>query len=284
MRKLLPLFLLFWLVACQKNDVNNNNNSPLPEQTFTNVSYGSDAAQQMDIYLPAGRTTDSTKLMVMVHGGAWITGDKSDFAADIPIIKQRLPNYAIANINYRLATVNTNPFPAQENDMKAALNFLVQKSAEYKYGQKIVLLGASAGGHLAMLQAYKNATPKVSAVVDFFGPADMVALYNQTMDPVSQYGITILIGGTPATNPAMYQQSSPINFITAQSPPTIILHGQKDSIVHVSQANTLKAKLQTAGVVHQLNIYPGVGHDFWPTAVLQDAYNKVETFLKTNVR
>lgn len=284
MRKYLPLFIGLLLVGCQKNDVNNNSNRPLPEQTLTNVSYGGDAAQRMDVYLPAGRTTDSTKLIVLVHGGAWITGDKSDFAADIPIIKQKLPDYAIANINYRLATVNTNPFPAQENDMKAALNFLVQKSGEYKFGQKIVLLGASAGGHMAMLQAYKNATPKVSAVVDFFGPTDMVALYNQTTDPASQIGLSILMGGTPASNPTMYQQSGPINFVTAQSPPTIILHGQRDSIVDVSHANALKAKLQTVGVVHQLNIYPTVGHDFWPAPVLADAYTKVELFIKANVR
>jgi acetyl esterase/lipase len=282
MRQLTTAILVLAFFSCKKTDVQST--ATLPEQNLANVSYGADPAQKMDLFLPAGRTTDSTKLLVLVHGGAWIVGDKSDFNGDLPIIKQMLPGYAIANINYRLATVTSNWFPTQENDMKAALNFLVQKSGEYKYGDKIALLGASAGAHMAMLQAYKNATPRVRAVVNFFGPTDIVALYNQTTDLTTRTGIQILLGGTPTTNPTMYQQSSPVNFVTAQSPPTIILHGQADTVVNVSHALALRTKLQTAGVVHQMHIYPNLGHDFWPPAVQQDAYNKVKNFLLTNVR
>lgn len=282
MRQLTTAILVLVFFSCTKNDVQNT--ATLPEQNLLNVSYGADPSQKMDVYLPAGRSTDSTRLLVMVHGGAWFAGDKTDFNRDIPLIKQMLPGYAIANINYRLATVAGNWFPTQENDMKAALNFLVQKSGEYKYGDKIVLLGASAGGHLVMLQGYKNATPRVRAIVNFFGPTDMVALYNQAVDPVTRTGIQILVGGTPATNPSMYQQSSPVNFVSTQSPPTIILHGQADTVVNVSHALALRTKLQTAGVVHEMHLYPNIGHDFWPTAVQQDAYNKVRNFLLTNVR
>jgi acetyl esterase/lipase len=282
MKQFLVFICIVSLFACKKET--SNNNQALPVQTLLNVSYGSDAAQKMDLYLPAGRTEDSTKLIVLVHGGAWITGDKSDFTGFVPTLQQRLPHYAIANINYRLATNTTNHFPAQENDMKAAIDFLMQKTAEYQISQKLVLLGASSGGHLAALQAYKYNTPKIKAVVDFYGPIDMADLYNDVTDPLIKSYIQNLMSGTPVINPTLYQQSSPINFVNAQSPPTIILHGAIDELVSVEQSIGLKNKLQSVGVINQLLIYPDQGHDIWPSATMNDAFDKIEIFLKTNVK
>ena len=130
----------------------------IPAQTIKNISYGSDALQKMDVYLPAGRSVLSTKVIILIHGGAWSSGDKTDFDAYVDTLKRRIPDYAIFNINYRLATGTSNFFPSQENDVKAAVEFIVNKSAEYYVSQKIVLLGASAGGHLALLQGYKYAS------------------------------------------------------------------------------------------------------------------------------
>ncbi len=283
MKKLLFFFLIVGLVACQK-DVSETIASALPAQTFTDLSYGSDAAQKMDLYLPSGRSTDSTKLVIMVHGGAWSTGDKSDFTPFVPTLQQRVSGCAVANINYRLATPLTNHFPVQENDMKAAIDFLVQKTGEYHISNKIILLGASSGAHMALLQAYKNSSPKVKAVVDFFGPTDMVGMYNAaTPGSYSQLGLQLLMNGTPATNAALYQQSSPINFVSAQSPPTIIFHGDADTIVNISQSMALKAKLQNVGVVNELDIYPGQGHELWPTPIMNDAFDKMDAFLRANV-
>lgn len=270
------------LVSCKKET--ESSVPSLSAETLTNQAYGADAAQKMDIYLPAGRSPDSTKLIVMIHGGAWVSGDKTDFASFIPILQQRLPSYAIANINYKLATNTSNHFPSQENDMKAAINYLLEHSAGYAISQKIVLLGASSGAHLATLQAYKYATPKVSAVVDFFGPVDMVDLYNSTTIPFNRSLIEALMSGTPTTNPLLYQQSSPLNFVTAQSPPTIIFHGDKDEIVPVAQSIALRDKLQSLGVTNQLFIYPNLGHDIWPAPTMTDAFNKTEAFIRSNVK
>ncbi len=268
--------------SCQK-EANNNTDQILSAQTVSNVSYGSDAAQKMDVYLPAGRSIDSTKVIVMIHGGAWAEGDKADFNSYVLILQQRLPQYAVVNINYRLATATGNFFPAQENDMKAALDFLMQKSSEYHISQKFVLLGASAGAHMALLQAYKYASPKIKAVVDFFGPSDMVSLYTSS-SPGTQFGLQILLSGTPTTNPSIYQQSSPINFVDAQDPPTIILHGDADAIVNISQSSALKTKLQSFNIVNQMIVYPGLGHDIWPPATMNDAFTKIEAFIKANVQ
>lgn len=281
MKKIFFLFASVAILAsCHKKDVDNN--QPLQASTQLNVSYGSDTAQKMDLYLPAGRT-DTTKLIVMVHGGAWALGNKSDFTPYVATLQQRFPGYAIANINYRLASTSANHFPTQETDMKAAVDFLVQKSSEYHISQKMVLLGASAGAHMSLLQAYKYSSPKILAVVDFFGPTDMIGLYNFYAGTVNQLGFQILMNGTPATNAALYNSSSPINYVTAQSPPTIILHGTADDVVPIAQSTALKTKLQSFGVVTEMDTYNGLGHDVWPAPIMLDAFNKIELFLKANV-
>jgi len=283
MKNLLLVFVLTVVLAsCQKE--NNAVPAALSEQTQFNVAYGTDAAQKMDIYLPAGRTGSSTKVIVLLHGGGWNQGDKTDFTSYVDTLKRRLPGYAIVNINYRLSTGTTHLFPTQENDTKAALGFIYSKRADYTISDKFVLLGASAGGHLSLLQAYKYTSPvKIKAVVDFFGPTDLTDMYN---NPASIFAppaaLAAVIGATPLTNPTIYIQSSPITFVTAQSPPTIILQGGIDPLVAPSQAVALKTKLQAMGVINQYVFYPTETHG-WTGASLSDSFDKIALFLAANV-
>jgi acetyl esterase/lipase len=238
----------------------------------------------MDVYLPANRTESATKVIILIHGGGWSSGDKADFTVFVDTLKRRLPGYAIFNINYRLATGTVNLFPTQENDVKAAISFIYSKRTEYAISDKFVLLGTSAGGHLSLLQANKYVIPvKIKAVVDFYGPTDLVEMYN---NPASIFAppsaLSAVIGATPVTNPVLYQQSSPINFVTAQSPPTIILQGGVDVLVSPSQSATLNNKLQTFGVIHQYVFYPTENHG-WTGANLTDSFDKIAVFLNTNV-
>ena len=282
MKFLFYISLLLVLTSCKKDQVVKQD-TQLPEQNYMNVSYGTDPAQVMDIYLPKGRNADSTWLFIMVHGGAWSTGDKSDFTPYISDIQQRF-HCAVANINYRLATPVMNHFPVQEEDMKAVLEFLVSKRESYQISSKLILLGASSGGHQVTLQAYKNAQPQISAVIDFFAPVDMVALYNSyPPGSSSRLAIQVLVGGTPSANPSRFSSSSPINYVSVSSPPTIILHGGMDQVVNVSQSTALKNKLDSLGVANDLVIYPLEGHNVWPTSIMNDAFNKIEAFVKANV-
>ena len=283
MKRFLPLISFVIIIGCQKETSGDSNNPAVTEQTYLNVLYGTDAQQKMDVYLPAGRNTSNTKSIILIHGGAWSSGDKADFTAYVDTLKKRQPDYAIFNINYRLATVTGNFFPAQENDVKAAFDFIVSKTSEYKISQKMVLLGASAGAHLALLQGYKYTLPvKVKAIVDFFGPTDMVELYDHPADAALLPMMLVLLGGTPTTNPAMYQQSSPVNFVNAQSPPTIIFQGGIDPLVPVAQSASLNTKLQTLGVVHQYILYPTEGHG-WVGPNLVNSFNAIQAFLAANV-
>ncbi|WP_162944732.1 alpha/beta hydrolase [Flavisolibacter nicotianae] len=272
-------FLLVVFVSCQKETTGNTVETG--EKVLQNVSYGNDGQQRMDIYLPANHNTTSTRALVLIHGGAWTSGDKTDFNEFISILKQRLPDYAVFNINYRLAAFPaTNLFPTQENDVKAAFDFILSKVSDYGFNQtKIVVLGASAGSHLALLQGYKNATPRLKAIVDMFGPSDLTAFYNSLTEPIVKSTMQDLLGGTPTTNASLYQSSSPINYVTAQSPPTLVFHGGQDPLVPLSQSSSLKAKLDALKVPAQLVVYPAEGHG-WEGVSLTDTYEKIDAFLR----
>ena len=279
MRSFLLLLLMVTILSSCKKDEGTEQEMPI---TMLNVSYGTSAQQKMDVYLPVGRNVNSTKVMIMIHGGGWNTGDKSDFDQYVDSLKKREPTYAIFNINYRLA----NPpdvFPAQEQDVKAAVEFIYNKRNEYGISDKFVLLGASAGGHLALLQGYKQTTLfKVKAIVDFFGPTDLTALYNTPPNPLVQPLLASVTGGTPTTHALLYQASSPLSYVNTQSPPTLILHGGADIVVSPSQSSLLDTKLFISGVTHQYIFYPTEGHG-WTGANLIDSFNKIQAFLAANV-
>ena len=257
----------------------------VPALNIKDVAYGSDAAQKMDIYLPSGRASSSTKVLVFIHGGSWSGGDKNDFGEAITAILPKLTNYALVNINYRLAN-STNRFPTQMTDIQSALDFVKSKGTEYKVdANKVGLIGASAGAHLALLQAYKfNTDGRIKAVVDIFGPTDLNDLYfNHPFPTASQPVLVNFLGTTPTVNAALYQQASPINFITPQSVPTQIFHGNLDIVNPIGQSLALKAKLQASNVKVEMITYIGEGHG-WIGSNLLDTYNKAVTFITQNVK
>ena len=275
-------FVIILLSSCKKDDDPQPGGGALAEAITKDVSYGTNAQQKFDMYLPANRTTTSTKSIIVIHGGGWNTGNKTDLNIYIDSLRKREPSYAFFNINYRLAD-GADIFPAQENDVKAAFQVIYNKRSEYNISDKFVLLGVSAGGHLALLQGYKYTIPvKPKAIIDFFGPTDLVDFYNNPPTPAVPLLLTSVIGGSPATHNTMYVQSSPVTFITAQSPPTLILYGGADIIVSPSQSTLLNTRLQTAGVIRQLAFYPTEGHG-WTGANLTDSFNKIQAFLAANV-
>lgn len=250
--------------------------------TVTNVSYGKDSLQRMDVYLPAGRSSSTTPSLILIHGGGWNGGSKAEFVPYLDTLKRRLPDYALFNLDYRLVA-NGHLFPAQELDVKVAVEQIAAKAGEYNiHPDKLVLLGFSAGGHLSLLQGYKYQAPQIKAVVDFFGPTDLLAMYNNPWHQLVPYALQMVTGATPQTNSDIYRSSSPVNFITPQSPPTLILHGGNDEVVNVSQSRLLKQKLDAAGVANELIVYPTERHGWYGTK-LTHSFDKVQQFLKQHV-
>jgi acetyl esterase/lipase len=285
MRRLVFIFSIILLLAsCNRESLTPDPViNQVPEVAYPDVTYGTDPLQKMDIFLPAARTVNSTKTMVVIHGGAWMDGDKADMTFVVDSMKKRLLTYAIINVNYRLAANGiTNVFPSQETDVKTAVEFYLNKSTEYKVSKDIIVLGASAGAHLALLHSYKNDPDKhVKAVVDFFGPTDLALIWNQGF--YQQLALTAVTGKTYSQDPAIYTQSGPINFVTAQSPPTIVLQGGIDDIVLPVQSTNLIDKLNLMGVPNQLVVYPNEGHGF-TTADNVDALGKILPFISKYVK
>lgn len=279
----MALMMTTGMISCKKTPDLAENPTSQPLE-LVNVSYGADAAQKMDVYLPAGRNTTDTKALILIHGGAWIGGDKADFNDAVASLKALLPDFAIFNINYRLAALpSSNLWPTQLNDVNTAFDFILNKAHDYTFNSsKLAIGGASAGAHLALLKAYKQNTGNIKAVVDMFGPTDMADLYNKNSNYQSL--LTIFMGGTPATASATYSIASPLFAVTPTSVPTIILHGTLDNVVPISESDSLNNRLINAGVPKQYEKYTGEGHGFWSTANTADAMSKIAAFIKLHVK
>jgi acetyl esterase/lipase len=277
--------LIISVAACSKNT--DTPAISVAEKTELNVTYGNDPLQKFDVYLPKDRTTTTTKAIILIHGGAWISGDKADFAATVDSLKKSLPTYAIFNVNYRLASATGNNFPTQETDINTVVNQIYANRAQYQISDKFVLAGASAGGQLAMLQAYKYPTQvPIKAVVTFFGPTDMTDLYNNppTNTTIVRATIAQAVGATPTANPSIYNTSSPLRYVNAQCPPTILLHGGLDQLVNASQSRAVRDALTTFNIANQYVFYPNGDHGNWDNATYADAYAKITLFVNANVR
>ncbi|HPH23398.1 MAG TPA: alpha/beta hydrolase [Chitinophagaceae bacterium] len=290
MNKILLVFLTTLIfISCKKTDdgLINDVLNPNAEITLTDIAYASTSTQQnMDVYLPAGRTPSTTYTVIMIHGGSWSGGDKSDFNTDIPNLKPLLGNYAIFNLNYRLANGTTILLQQQLNDIDAAINYIYSNATKYSINtNKIAIMGASAGAHLTLLKCYKaNTDGKIKAVVDLFGPTNMAWMYNShPVASLTQPIIVNVMGGTPTSSASVYTSGSPINFVTSTVPPTIIFHGTADPIVPISESINLQAKLQLAGVTNQYITYTGESHG-WTGANLTDTYTKAVAFIKNYVK
>jgi len=277
----LIFFLLVLHVSCAKEP---SQPPILKAEEYIDVSYGTDRRQKMDIYLPAERSTQHTHLLIIIHGGVWSFGDKYDLNAYVDLAKTYLPGYAIANVNYRLITETGNKFPVQEDDINSAIQFLHQHISEYNLSGKFVVLGESAGAHLGLLQAYKHTdVVHPSAVIDFYGPTDLVELYKSAFNVFTRETLEFILQGTPESKSNEYAASSPINYVSNGVCPTQIFHGGKDLVVDVKQSEELHHKLDSLHVEHEYIYYPDLAHG-WSGENLKTSFESIQNFLETHVK
>lgn len=255
---------------------------PLKSEDFINVSYGANARNKLDIYLPAARDK-GTPVILLVHGGSWFEGDKSAFTDLAKYWRDK--GYAAATMNYRLTrTAENNIHPAQVNDISKAIEFISSKSVNWQISQeKFALQGYSAGAHLSLLYTYKyDKDNKIKTVISMAGPTDLTLV--QLGSPVQAQVVQWLIGSTIQSNPAAYAQASPVTHITAASKPTLIFHGKKDVVVPFQLSADLAARLNQLGVTSKLVLYEDTGHEVLnlnhTASFLLDCENWLKLYLK----
>lgn len=281
---LLFVISVVFFISCSSDDATVSNPpddviealDPSVAYEELNISYGPDSDQVFDLYLPANRTSD-TKVMILVHGGAWIEGDKDDMDYLVYLLQLELPQIAIANINYRLADADNLPIPMQTDDITSVVNMLKENQEYYTISDELGFIGTSAGGHLSLLWSYiydqSNTTKMVCSIVGPTNLADPEYTENPAYDPLFQ------IFGDALTDEFL-ESVSPYHQATGSVPPTILFYGGQDPLVPTSQGVDMDAKLTELGVTHEFTLYPEEGHG-WDGTNLLDTWLKLKLFTQT---
>lgn len=245
-----------------------------------NVPYGNNNHQKMDIYLPANRTSN-TKTLILIHGGGWSSGDKSEMNSIKDLIRLDLPDVAVVNINYRLADANNKPYPMQIEDITSVIDYLKANKQKYSISEDFGLIGISAGGHLSLLWSYGfDHYNNIKMVCSIVGPTNLTdPNYLEDTNPYLQ-NILELFGSNPEIS--FLEEVSPLHQVTASAPPTILFYGGQDPLVPVTQGTDLENKLQSLNVINDFTLYPTAGHG-WTGLELLDTWTKLKTFTKTHL-
>jgi len=227
----------------------------------------------LDLHLPV--EVENPPLVMFIHGGGWTGGDRKGNR-----LEWILPyGFAIARIEYRLSQEAI--FPAQIYDCKGALRWLRAHQQQYGYDAKrVVAAGTSAGGHLAALMGtsggvaelegktagYEQFSSRVQGVIDYFGPTDFLLRSKdqpaKTEEPAGS--VYQLLGGPVREKQALARLASPVFHVDAEDPPLLMLHGEKDQLVHLSQSQRLLSSYQSHHLDGQLHIEGGQGHGWRP--------------------
>lgn len=285
----LTFFTLLLLFSC--SDDGDGGSTPGLDTSVAyeerDVAYGDDPLQTYDVFLPANRSESDTHVIVLIHGGAWVSGDKADVQGIVDLLQPLMPNFAIINMNYRLTTKPNNPFVDQLEDVELALRELDIQSSNYNISDSYALAGVSAGGHMAMQHSYtKNIDNKIKVVGSIVGPTYFLdPAYTMATEPSFQILAAQIVGitGMPYTATAFYESISPLSAVNSQTPPTIQFHGTEDPLIPNSQGPLLKDRLDENNIVNELIIYEGEGHgwtdpDNWADTGLRFK-NFVERFI-----
>ena len=264
-RKILALFMS---VAAFMSSLFGGGSGRVSEyKEFLDLSYGEDSLQTYDLYLPTDKG-ETLGLILYIHGGAWTSGDKASYRSAARSTAES-HGYAAATINYRFLSAKVS-MRAILSDVHAAVSAIYDTAQAEGYTlNKMLTTGISAGAHLALMYAYntpEDAKIQPVAVCSQCGPTDLgdPNFYAEGMALQNNTYIQMLVGAvgqeTASELIARYTaQYSPVTYADT-AVPTLIAHGQKDTVVPYSNAETLDAALTENGVTHMLIPYPNSGH------------------------
>ena len=234
----------------------------------------------LDVYRPADRELTKAPVLLQVHGGGWVLGNKNE--QGIPLMQHMaLRGWVSVGINYRLA--GRDPFPAQIVDVKRAIVWVKDHIAEYGGDpDHIVITGGSAGGHLAALAALTPGDPayqpgfedrdtSVQACVPHYGVYDLAGSTGlpSAVRMRDEYVAPYLMHRTWADDPELFEAASPVLRIGPDAPDFFVIHGAHDSLVPVEQARLFVTRLRATsrnrvvyaelpGAQHAFDVFPSI--------------------------
>ncbi|MEJ5169606.1 MAG: alpha/beta hydrolase [Fimbriimonadales bacterium] len=237
----------------------------------SDIEYASVAGEslRMDLYLPSDPSRTPIPVVVVIHGGAWMSGKRQDMADLCQAIARR--GMAAATVSYRLAP--RYHWPAMLDDVQTAVRFLRTKAREFKIDPKRMgAAGASAGGHLAVFlgvrdtrdpkpRLYPSVSSRVQAVLDLFGPTDLASSdFPRTLDPA----FALVLGKPRDKATEEIRDASPIHFVDRRSAPLFIYQGLTDPLVPPSQSRLLEQAYRKLNLTVEARYLEGIGHEVRP--------------------
>jgi acetyl esterase/lipase len=293
MKSFLPAGVLILGIFCACSQPTNRARPrfPIPAgvRVLKDLEYGKGSGRPLllDLYLPE-KSDKPLPLIIWIHGGAWLAGSKDGGS---PALQFAGEGYAVAHVGYRLSGEAT--FPAQLHDCKGAIRWLRANAKQYNIdAEKFIAWGSSAGGHLVALvgttgnvQHLEGAvndlkgSSRVQAVIDWFGPTDLLRMNETESDrrhDAPNSAESKLIGGPILENKQKATKASPTSYISKDAPPFLIMHGDHDLEVPIRQSEILTEALKNAGVPVTFIPMKGAGHGFGGPQAIQP----VREFLK----
>lgn len=228
------------------------------DQKIYNLKYGEHKRQKMDVFLPSDYPEDSPVVLI-IHGGAWKYGRKEHMIQiQKMLFRNNIPSI---NMNYRLVS-KTVTYRQQLEDISLAIqkfNALAHK-AELQ-PDNYILLGESAGGHLALLYGYRH--PKqikkiisLSGPTDFYSPEYLHSFYSKYSSPTIQKVVGTKFHRQDLSDE--FRQASPIANVA--DVPTLLFQGNQDVLVSQKQAKALDSVLSARQIPHKLIFMKNTGH------------------------
>lgn len=229
---------------------------------------------RLDIYRPKGVDLTDAPVLIQVHGGGWIIGDKGQQGL-LLMNAMAKRGWICVSVNYRLAPKH--PFPAQIIDVKRAIAWVKQNIHEYGGDPAyVVITGGSAGGHLSSLAAvtpsyamyqpgFEEVDTSVQACVPFYGVYDVAGIIGDSYSKGirDDFFAPSVFQKDPKTDPEPFYQASPLYHVNGDEPDFLVIHGANDSLVRVTQARAFVARLKEVSkhTVTYLEL-PGTQHAF----------------------
>ena len=263
------------------------------DQTY--VQYGS-RCLQLDLYLPATVPRRGAPVVVLVHGGGWNAGYRSEFVPMALRLAER--GYAAATISYRLAGEAL--YPAAVNDTRAAVRWVRSHAARYRIDpQRIVLAGGSAGAQIASLAALtadlhpfdphardQAVSSAVQAIVNVDGAADLTTEESRRHDTDPSKNpspAAVWLGGRYAEKAAVWQQASPIDYVRRGMPPILFIGSAQARFQ--SGRDEMVSRMAACGAVGRVVLLPDTPHTFWLfDPWLQPTVDATVSFLDQHLR